>query len=429
MKTRIIALSLAAILLLGLGATALAEEQGEPLDAQAAETGETTPEVPASPAGPDTADAPYVPDAVGVLSFENLERRMRENNLNLLVLQENIAAVEAMDYDKQYEDLRKSLNKIAAGQWGLIQMGQYGSFAYAQLDQAYDAARQRFEDIKDGKLQKNDEGLIRQLKNGQDQAVMGAESLYVALAQLENQERGLQRQLSGLNRTVEEMELRYRLGQVSALQLEQVQAGRTALVSGLETLRMNVGNLKTQLELFIGAELTGKIQLTAVPETAAAGLEAMDLEKDLAAAKDKSYEIYAANKALEDAKEDYKDMGREYGYNESKYQFVAAKHIWQAAQHSHAAAIQAYELKFRTLFDQVKDYKQIAAAAQTALAVEQHTYAAMELKHKQGTVSSNKLLEAEDTLRAAEETAQNAAIDLFSAYNTYCWATAHGILN
>lgn len=429
MKIRMIALSLAAMLLLGLGATALAEEQREHPDAPTAETGETAPETPASPAGPDTADAPYVPDAVGVLSFENLERRMRENNLNLLMLQENIAAIQAVDYDKQYEDLRKSLNSISAGQSALIQMGQGGSFAYAQMGQAYSAAEQRFQDIKDGKLQENDEGLIRQLKNGQDQAVMGGESLYVALVQLENQERGLQRQLSSLNRTVEEMELRYRLGQVSALQLEQVQAGRTALVSGLETLRMNVRSLKTQLELLIGGELTGKLQLTAVPETAASGLETMELDKDLAAAKEKSYEIYAANKALEDAQKDYKDMGKEYGYNEKKYEFLAAKHIWQAAQHSHAAAIQAYELKFRTLFDQVRDYGQIAAAAQTALAVEQHTYAAMELKHKQGTLSPNKLLEAEDTLRAAEETAQNAAIDLFSAYNTYCWATAHGILN
>jgi outer membrane protein TolC len=51
------------------------------------------------------------------------------------------------------------------------------------------------------------------------------------------------------------------------------------------------------------------------------------------------------------------------------------------------------------------------------------------MKYEQGTISKNTLLSAEDDLHAAEDTVQNAAIDLFSAYNTYCWAVQHGILN
>jgi outer membrane protein TolC len=94
--------------------------------------------------------------------------------------------------------------------------------------------------------------------------------------QLETQEASLQRQLATLNRTVEEMELRYQLGQISALQLEQTKAGRTSLVSVLETVQMNVYNLKIQLEMMIGADLTGEISLGPVPEVTEEQLADMD---------------------------------------------------------------------------------------------------------------------------------------------------------
>lgn len=46
-----------------------------------------------------------------------------------------------------------------------------------------------------------------------------------------------------MNRTVQEMELRYDLGQISALQLQQTESGRTQLKSNLETVEMNLDNL------------------------------------------------------------------------------------------------------------------------------------------------------------------------------------------
>ena len=54
---------------------------------------------------------------------------------------------------------------------------------------------------------------------------------------------------------------------------------------------------------------------------------------------------------------------------------------------------------------------------------------ASELQYEQGTISPNALLTARDGLSDAEEAVQSAAIDLFSAYNTYCWAVQNGILN
>lgn len=98
----------------------------------------------AETAAPDTAPAPESPegsaeaaepaasgeaqpDPAGTLSFDNLERRLREGNCNLLALDETIASIEALDYDEMYDDLRDSLNDIADAQWMLIQFGMSDS--------------------------------------------------------------------------------------------------------------------------------------------------------------------------------------------------------------------------------------------------------------------------------------------------------------
>lgn len=271
--------------------------------------------------------------------------------------------------------------------------------------------------------------MIRQLENAQDQIAMAAESLYIALSEMEISNQSLDRQLTALDRTIQEMELRYDLGQISALTLQQTKAGRTALVSGQQTLQMNIGNYKAQLEMLIGAEQTGNIRLQALPQVTGEQLADMDLEADLAAAKEVSYALFDAKRTLDDAKETFDDTAKKYIYNTQKYQYVSAQHTWEAAQYTYNATIQSFENSFRTLYNQVKDYQQVLAAAKTALAVEQDNYAAKQLKYDQGDLSKNKLLDAADEVTAAQEKVDNAAIDLFSAYNSYRWAVDYGILN
>lgn len=462
MRQRVIALLLALAVLASVCAvSALAEEREAPAQGAAAEPAkaeepapetegdsapqEAEPENPESespeqpeapaPAGPDLAENVTIqPDSLGEVSFANVERRMRENNLQLLTLEQNVLSIEDIDYDKLYDQLWHQLNDLAQAQWGLVQMSRFMDdyeyhSSYDQLDRAYDAVREQFEAIKDGDMQKDNADVIRQLKNLQDQIVVAGESLYAALTAMEGQEAGLKRQLEGLNRTVEEMELRYQLGQISAMQLSEAKSGRTALESGLATLRMNIKNYKLQLEMLIGAEQTGEITLGALPEVTAEQLAEMDLARDLAAAKDKSYELYDAEKTLEDARDQYKEDADYWGYNEKRLEFRNAKRAWQAAQYTYNNTVQNYELKFRTLYAQVEDYRQIWEAARVSLACEQASCAASELKFRQGTISRNALLTAKDSLREAEEKVRSAAGDLFSTYNTYCWAVRHGILN
>ena len=391
--------------------------------AESADEAAEAPEPPPSPAGPDSEEAPELePDPLGEVSFANVERRMREKNLQVLSLQENVDNLENFDYDELYEDLRQSLNSINAAQYMLFQMGQGGSAA-SELEQSYTAVRKQFDDIKNGKLQRTNAGTIRQLKNLQDQIVMAGESMYTALVSMETQEAALERQLSALDRTLEELELRYKLGQVSALRLSEAQAGRSSLVSGLETLRMNIRVYKVQLELMLGAEQTGEIKLGSVPAVTAAQLESMDLEADLEAAKKASYELYAARQALSDS---YGPMAGPGGVGNAAQ---TARHTYLAGRYTYENTIQNYELKFRTLYSQVRDNKQILDAAQVSLAYQESAYAVQELKYQQGNISHNALLQAADSLSEAKEAVRTASENLFASYNSYRWAAEHGILN
>ena len=128
-----------------------------------------------------------------------------------------------------YEDLRNGLNSIASAQWGLIQMGQGESYTYETLTQRYDALRKTFDDIKDGKLQQDKADLVRQLRSAQASLLAAGQSLYVGLLALEDQSAALTRQNAALDRTIEEVKLRYELGQVSAMTLQQTEAGNCLL--------------------------------------------------------------------------------------------------------------------------------------------------------------------------------------------------------
>ena len=425
MKKKITALLVLLALVLGCAIPALADETAEEAAASSGAASE--------PAADTAAEVETVPDRVGFASFENVESRMRANNLKILSLQQSIGTLEDIDYAELEEDLRDALHSIVDQQWGMIQMEMLEPIAAkmtaATLEEQYDAVKEQLTDLREGKLQADNAGIIRQIQNAQNQIILAGESTFIALKAMETQEGALQRQLTALNRTVEEMELRYQLGQISALQLSEVKAGRSSLTSGLSTLRMNMEVYKAQLEQLLGAEITGQISLGTIPTVTAEQVAAINPEADLAAYKEKSYELYEAKKTLEEAQEEFEDARDEYKADEKKQEYHSAQRTWQAAQYTYNDTVQSCELKFQTICRQVKDYQQIWEAAKVSLACQQESYKASELKFQQGTISQNALLTAGDDLRTAEEKVENAASDLFSAYNTYCWAVQHGILN
>jgi hypothetical protein len=200
--------------------------------------------------------APKTPDAEGELSFENLSDRMKANYPALQALESAIASVAATDFDQMQADMVEGMKDILSAQWlNLAYMND--TYTTQSLQQAYDALRDSYDDLREGKLQRSVAEGIRALENTEDQVLMAGETLYITLHSLHQQDAQLGRQLESLDRTVQEMELRYQLGQISALQLQQVKAGRTSLASGRETLEMNIKSLSMQMQMMIGVPIRG----------------------------------------------------------------------------------------------------------------------------------------------------------------------------
>ena len=439
MKKRWTALLLALAMLSALAVGALADEQKK--EESAPETAQTA------------------PDAAGTLSFENLGARMKEKSYTLLAMEESIALVESTDYEKVEQELRDGLNEIADAQWGMTALGSAGTaalssqtegspdaFDYAlagavntvgaavgrlasqSLQTQYDALRERFDDVRDGKLQRDNEGVVRQLKSMENNTVQMMQNVYITLLGLEEQSAALARQDAALDRTLAELELRYQLGQISTMTLEQAKAGKIQLESGKATLDMNITALRRQLNAMVGEELTAPLTLGALPAVTTEQLSAMDVEKDLEKAKAASYDLYAAKLTLDDADEEYKDKAGDLGYNKDNYEYIAVKHRWQAAQYTYNAAVQNFELSFRSLYDSVQSYASALNAAKVSLECERSDLAAAQLRYEQGTISENALHTAEDELYTAQDTVSGAERDLFTAYNNYRWAVDYGLL-
>ena len=161
-----------------------------------------------TPEDEESSQEEYVPDPVGYITFENLERRLREHNLSLLTLEENIQAIEVIDYDAMYETLRENMNNIASVQWTLVLYGMGETPEAKALQQSYDALRETFDSLKKGELQKDNEDALWQLKSAQNQVIMAGESLYIAIMEMEQNKQTLDRNLAALDRSLQELELR-----------------------------------------------------------------------------------------------------------------------------------------------------------------------------------------------------------------------------
>lgn len=468
LNQKLIALLVACALTLGaVGAGAFATEQSAPAKeeeptvgaAQNAnsplEQGEQA--APAAEVKVDTAPVGRKGATGGnTLAFDQINSRMKANNLNLLALSETIATLEAMDYDALTETLQEQVKTVAKTQLQLLSMGALvtaglelldqtipnfevtaadkfvlftsvtisAAATAASMEQATSALKSTLNDLESGKMQADNEAIIRQLRNAQNQIVMAAQTMYVALVNLEMRQAALVRSEAALNRTAKEMELRYQLGQISALNLQQVKSGQTQLTSGKQTLGMNVDNLKRQLALMVGGDPEQVLSLQPIKGVSAQQLGSMDLKKDTEKAKAASYNLFAAKRTYDEAKAQFA-----LSEGQSGYQLEMAQHTWQAAQYTYEATLQNFEVGMQSLYAQVKDCAQILTAAQTALGVEKATFASMQLRYSQGSISQNALLKAQDDLSAAQDTVDGAALELFSAYNNYCWAVNYGILN
>lgn len=424
MNKRLIALLLALALILSVGmVSALADEETQPAEENAAAAAETEATETAAeegalliapiPVTEENAPVIEVEEATGnMILFKDLAELVRKNSPTYGAL---AAQIEYVEETKDYvADLQNKLAQLVARIAELSKDPEADPAMLAGL-QAQQVQLQTAISSFASVAQQD----TTQMEAGCDQIVMGCESLYIGLVNLEIQETALVRQIASLERTLEELKVRQEWGQVSKLQVMELENGLNTATSGLATLRMNENNLKMQLEQMIGDKITGTAAVGTLPRVTAEQLNAVDVEKDLKTVLRKNPEVQAAN----DADNALWNMGKDSMSDE----------MWDALDDANDYTLenakQQAEIKFRLLYATLMNNRQAVENANAALELEQLTYDAATLKYQQGTISHNALLMAEDDLQTAREAVVTAENDLFAAYNQYNWAVKHGILS
>lgn len=444
MKKRMMALALALAMIASISAFASESKADTTKALTAAEiyaAEETKTEEAAAETKPE-------PDAEGMLSFVNIGSRMLENNYSMLALQESIDDVESHDYAWRENKLRDTLNNIADAQWQMVSLPSTiesipnmttasiasttaaASAGAMQLQSQYETVRKQFDNLRDGITQEDDAATARKYQQMQNLMIMGAETLYIAILGMEESDAALTRKAAALDRSLAALDVTHNNGLVSDLTLQQAKNGLVQLKSGQQTLRMNEETMLLQLKAMVGAPLGEELTLGALPKVTAEQLDAMDVEADLERAKKASYDLYDAQKQVDDFKRDYYDeVKKHYDLNSKAFEVSQVKHGLQALKYSCENATQSFELKFRTLFAQIGDYAQKVDAARSALTLEEKNYTASALQYKQGTISKHALSDAADALAEAKDALSGAERDLFTAYRNYYWAVEYGIMN
>ena len=456
--TRVLALGLTFTALLSLATPAMAARQN-------------TSTTPISASGTTSVTIP----SDGTLSFSQIGERVKANNLTLKAAEESLKQAKAMDWDdaidemedaidnldiqisqlltgskaqleKAQADLATSLNGISVTDGNLTglkeviqntvtlstlsSLSQYSQMQAASLKASKESLEDQLDDLKEQKqdYQKTLKDTERQIDYAADQTISGAESLYLTILSTQLQLDGLKNNtLASTQRSLKEIELRYQLGQVSKLTLTQVQNGYESLESSITSLENTVSTLYRSLQSLMGDVPTGKLRLLDTPSVTANELSYLNYASDLSKAKEKSYTLYTADRAVEDAEDAMNDARRDEGKN--SYQYKMAEYAYQSSIYKKDAAVANFEASFLNLYKAIAPAQTALAAKQSALAYEQQMYAVAEKKYQLGNLSANALQDAKDTLDSAQRDVEAAQLDLFTAYHSYDQAVKLGLIS
>lgn len=456
--TRVLALGLTCTALLSLATPAMAARQN-------------TSTTPISASGTTSVTIP----SDGTLSFSQVGERVKANNLTLKAAEESLKQAKAMDWDdaidemedaidnldiqisqlltgskaqleKAQADLATSLNGISVTDGNLTglkeviqntvtlstlsSLSQYSQMQAASLKASKESLEDQLDDLKEQKqdYQKTLKDTERQIGYAADQTISGAESLYLTILSTQLQLDGLKNNtLASTQRSLKEIELRYQLGQVSKLTLTQVQNGYESLASSITSLENTVSTLYSSLQSLMGDVPTGKLRLLDTPSVTANELSYLNYASDLSKAKENSYTLYTADRAVEDAEDAMNDARRDEGKN--SYQYKMAEYAYQSSLYKKDAAVASFEASFLNLYKAIAPAQTALAAKQSTLAYEQQMYAVAEKKYQLGNLSANALQDAKDTLDSAQRDVDAAQLDLFTAYHSYDQAVKLGLVS
>ena len=390
---RAAAAGLCAALLCGMCAPAYAADAAKP--AQTTTTAQTAVQTPVR------------------LTFDTLEKTVREGNVSIRSYQQTVESAEKTDvsdqyinkyfnlsqqidaYDRQIRELKKSRDGITDTEL-LKSINAQINVLQAQRESLYRQYNDLDDDEDDAKdeQKKTVDSTRRQMQNNADTICMSAENNYISLASMQYSLAQTERSLQQLDRTIAQTKKQVALG-----------------IATKKSAQTSADSLRNTLAIQCGYPTGTEITIEALPGVTNEQLAAVDYEKDLASALENSYSIWSAGDSVRKASDDYEN------------DVTNNLHAYEAAKIQRDATEESVKSSFRKLYKTMQEKITAMTAAQGDLTQAQKTFAVSELQYKRGMISRLKYEEAQDTYMTAQETAENARTDLLTAYNNYEWAT------
>ena len=254
----------------------------------------------------------------------------------------------------------------------------------------------------------------KQFESIENQLVMAAQATYAGLMTIQQNYIVTVQQSDLTNVTYNEMQTRFQLGQISQQQLDQARLAKTQTDSAIQSLYLTLRNAKEDLSVMLGREPSRSYMLDTIPAVTPDMLALLDLDADMERGKEKSYDIYAAERAVEEAE----DLDRDTDGREEQI---------RAAEYKLESAEDNFEQNFTKLFRAVYEKNRLLSVAYEAFEYQNEVTQTEKLKYDLGTISRNTYIQAQVNQAVAESNVKLAQIDLFSAYMQYQWA-CEGVL-
>ena len=407
--TRAAAAGHCAALLCGMCAPAYAADTAKP--AQTTTTAQTEVKVPVK------------------LTFDTLEKTVREGNVSIRSYQQTVESAEKTDvsdqyinkyfnlsqqidaYDKQISSLKKSRDSIKDDALKASITAQI-RVLQATRDSLYQQYKNLDDDEDDAKdeQKKTVDSNRRQMQNNADTICLSAENNYISLASMQYSLAQTERSLQQLDRSIAQTKKQVALGIATKNTLSGLESQRELLAAQQKSAQTSADSLANTLAIQCGYATGTEITIESLPEVTAEQLASIDYETDLAEALKNSYSIWSADDSVRKASDDYEN------------DVTNNLHAYEAAKIQRDATEESVKSSFRKLYKTMQEKNTAMTAAQTDLAQAQKTFAVSQLQYNRGMISRIKFEEAQDTYTTAQETAENARTDLLTAYNNYQWA-------
>lgn len=363
------------------------------------------------------------------LSFDTLEKTVREGNVSIRSYQQTVESAEKTDvsdqyvnkyfslsqqidaYDKQISSLKKSRDSIKDTDLRKTITAQI-SVLQATRDSLYQQYKNLDDDEDDAKdeQKKTVDSTRRQMQNNADTICLSAENNYISLASMQYSLAQTERSLQQLDRSIAQTKKQVALGIATKNTLSGLESQRELLAAQQKSAQTSADSLANTLAIQCGYPTGTEITIESLPEVTAEQLASIDYETDLAEALKNSYSIWSADDSVRKASDDYEN------------DVTNNLHAYEAAKIQRDATEESVKSSFRKLYKTMQEKNTAMTAAQTDLVQAQKTFAVSQLQYNRGMISRIKFEEAQDTYTTAQETAENARTGLLTAYNNYQWA-------